>query len=315
MKWIVRVAGVLLVLPVLGLLAIMVAYRQPDVPVEALKARWAPPPSQFAEIAGMQVHFRDEGPRDAAQTVVLLHGTSSSLHTWEGWVHALKDKYRVVTFDMPGFGLTGPDPGNDYTVGHYAKVVVDVLDKLGVQHCALGGNSLGGQVAWATAVLYPARVDHLILVDSAGYPFTPKSMPLGFRIARTPVLRTLMKDVLPRKVIEDSVKNVYGDPSKVTAALVDRYFDMTTREGNREALRLRFEQMKPDGLDKRIPEIKVPTLVEWGGQDRLIPPDNAELFHRDIAGSTVAMFGDLGHVPQEEDAARTVSTVETFLAR
>ncbi len=313
MKWIVRIAGVLLALPVLGLGAVMVVYHQADRPVEELKPRWAPPPSQFAEIAGMQVHYRDEGAPDAAQTVVLLHGTSSSLHTWEGWAQALQHHYRVISFDMPGFGLTGPDPNNDYSIENYARVVVAVMDKLGVAHAAVGGNSLGGQVAWATAVLYPTRVDHLILVDSAGYPFTPKSIPLGFRIARTPGLRVLMKDVLPRKVIEDSVRNVFGDPSKVTPELVDRYFDMTTRAGNREALALRFAQMKPDGFDQRIPEIKVPTLIQWGGQDRLIPPDNAGRFHHDIAGSTVVIYEELGHVPQEEDAPRTVIAVEAFL--
>jgi pimeloyl-ACP methyl ester carboxylesterase len=188
------------------------------------------------------------------------------------------------------------------------------MDKLGVEHAAVGGNSLGGNVAWATAVLYPARVDHLILVDSAGYPFTPKSVPLGFRIARTPGLRLLMKDVLPRKVIEDSVRSVYGDPSKVTPELIDRYFDLTTRAGNREALRMRFEQLKPDGFEKRIPEIKVPTLIQWGAQDRLIPPENAELFHRDIAGSSVVVYADLGHVPQEEDSPSTVITVEQLYA-
>ena len=80
----------------------------PDRPVEDLKARWAPPPSVFIEIGGLSVHLRDEGPRDDTEPIVLLHGTSSSLHTWEGWVQGLKSQRRVIRFDLPGFGLTGP---------------------------------------------------------------------------------------------------------------------------------------------------------------------------------------------------------------
>lgn len=313
MKWVLRIAGAAVALPVVAIAAIVIAYRQPDVPVEALKARWAPAPSQFMDVAGMSVHYRDEGPRDSAQTVVLIHGTSSSLHTWEAWTHALSFHHRTVSFDLPGFGLTGPTPDGNYTIEAYAKFVVAMLDKLGIAHATLAGNSLGGEIAWGTAVLYPDRVDHLVLVDSAGYAFTPKSIPLGFRIARTPVLNVLMKDVLPRNVIRDSVLNVYGDPSKVTPELVDRYFQLTTRAGNRAALRERFAQMAPGSMASRIPEIKVPTLIEWGMRDNLIPPENAEKFHHDIAGSRLVTYDDLGHVPQEEDGARTVNAVEAFL--
>ncbi len=284
----------------------------PDKTVSELKARWAQAPSQFVTVAGMQVHLRDEGPRDDPTPIVLLHGTSASLHTWQGWAGALSGQRRVIRFDLPGFALTGPHPQDDYSIDAYARFVVAVLDQLGVQKVVLGGNSLGGQIAWATAAANPQRVERLVLVDSAGYPFEPKSIPLGFKIARMPMLAPLMQNTLPRGMVESSVRNVYGDPAKVTPELVDLYYDMTLREGNRRALGFRFAQplaVQPE----RIATLKMPTLILWGGQDRLIPPDNAQRFAKDIAGSQLVMFDALGHVPHEEDPAATVAAVKKFL--
>ena len=286
---------------------------EPDRPVSALLARWAPPPSQFVDLAGMHVHFRDVGPRDDPAPLVLIHGTSSSLHTWEGWSALLQDRKRVISMDVPGFGLTGPSPGGDYRSETAARFVLQLLDKLGVQHFIVAGNSRGGNIAWNLALIAPQRVERLILVDATGYAFTPGSIPLGFRIARTPVLNELARNILPRSVIESSARNVYGDPSRVTPELVDRLFELTLREGNRRALVQSFEQADQGAYAERIKAVKTPTLILWGGRDRLIPPENAKLFRRDIAGSELVMFDDLGHVPHEEDPARTVAAVKAFL--
>ncbi len=286
----------------------------PDRPVSQLEARWAPPPSTFIGIDGMQVHVRDEGRRDDPVPIVLLHGTSASLHTWDGWVRSLEDRRRVIRVDMPGFGLTGPSPDGNYTIDGYVRFTTAVLDHFGVQRCVLAGNSFGGWVAWETALADPARVVALILVDSAGYAIRSQSIPLGFRVAKIPILNRLMEVTLPRRLVESSVRNVYGDPDKVTPELVDRYYEITLREGNRAALVQRFVQA-PLGIDEaRIRELRVPTLIIWGGRDRLIPAEYGGVFLRDIAGSRLEIFDDLGHVPQEEDPARTVAAVESFLA-
>ena len=306
------IAGVLLL--VVGAIgAAFIAWRVPDRPVSALQARWAPPPSQFIAVRGMQVHLRDEGPRDDPVPIVLLHGTGASLHTWDGWTKELVRERRVIRFDLPGFGLTGPSPDGVYTIESYVDTVLAVADTLGVQRFVLAGNSLGGYVAWATAVLHPQRVDRLILIDAAGYPYQSQSVPLGFRIARTPVLNVLMRDVLPRSVVERSLRDVYGDPSRVTPELVDRYFDLATRAGNRAALVARLDQTKPGSLAERVPEIQVPTLILWGGKDRLIPPELGERFAREIHGSRLVVFDALGHVPHEEDPERTVAAVLPFI--
>ena len=317
----VRALGVLLLLTALSL----ALFRAPDWPAEALVARWAPAPSDFIEVQGQVVHVRDEGPRhdgvNSPPPIVLIHGTSASLHTWEGWAKALRTERRVITFDLPGFGLTGPwsesftgnYPHDHYQGDAYARFVLALLDKLQVQRVVLGGNSLGGEVAWRTAYLAPQRVQQLILVDAVGPAFQPKSIPLAFMIARVPVLNRVPELLLPRGVVENSVRSVYGDPTKVTPALVDRYFQMTLREGNRRALSLRMENAVNGADAERIATLKLPTLILWGGQDRLIPPEVGEAFQRQIDGSQRVVFDKLGHVPQEEDPVATVLAVKAFL--
>jgi pimeloyl-ACP methyl ester carboxylesterase len=151
-------------------------------------------------------------------------------------------------------------------------------------------------------------------VDAAGYPIQSKSVPIGLRIARIPVLNRVMQYTLARSFVESSVRNVYGDPSRVTPELVDRYFELTLREGNRAALVQRFSLgVETDASAKRIAQLKLPVLVLWGGRDQLIPPDNAQRFLHDIAGSELIMFDDLGHVPHEEDPLRTVNAIRNFL--
>ena len=309
----VRAFGVLLLLGSLGYAAI----RAPDRSLESLIPRWAPPPSEFIDLNGQVVHLRDEGPPGDPLPVVLLHGTSSSLHTWEGWVAELKKTHRVVTFDLPGFGLTGPAaaPGHegDYSDEAYQAFVVAMLDRLKLQRVVLGGNSLGGQIAWEVAATHPERVGALILVDAGGYAFVSESVPGGFQLARMPLIKHLGKYMLPRAFVEKSVKNVYGDPEKVTAETVDRYFEMALREGNREALGRRMEQLRPGKFAALIPGLKQPTLILWGERDHLIPIASARAFARDIAGSRLVTFEALGHVPQEEDPAATLAPVKTFL--
>src|SRR5215472_5877206 len=299
--------------PVLLVGIFVAANWTPDLTVAELQASLAPPPSVFLDVAGMKVHLRDEGPREDASPVVLLHGTGSSLHAWDGWADELKAKRRVIRFDMAGFGLTGPSPDGIYTINNDVGLVIAILDKLGVERCVLGGNSLGGAVAWRTALAHPARVEKLILVDAGGYPAHPQSVPIGFRLAQLPGISLLLTHTLPRSLVEQGLRNVFGDPGRVTPEMVDRAVAINSREGNRRALVDRFRQRQPGSLAHRIPELKLPTLIIWGARDRLIPPDDARRFHRDIAGSVLVIFDDLGHAPEEEDPARTVAAVERFL--
>lgn len=303
---------------VLATALLAMAFRAPDRPLESLVARWGPPPSDFLELklSGGQtqlVHFRDEGPKTDITPVVLLHGAGASLHTWEGWAKSLSATRRVITLDLPGFGLTGPSPLGDYGSDAYDSFLLSFLRQLQIDRMVLGGNSMGGELAWLFAARHPEQVAALVLVDADGLDVRSELMPDAFRIPDSRVLQWLAGVFLPRPFVDRSLRELYGDPSKVTASLVDRYFELTLREGNRAALAQRLAQRAPGRHADLLSRIQAPTLILWGGQDRLIPPVAAERFHQGIAHSTVQVFPGLGHVPQEEDPASTVQAVHTFL--
>jgi len=309
-----RVFGILLMLTALA----VSLSRAPDRPVQSLVARWAPPPSEFVEVKGQIVHLRDVGPRGDPSPIVLLHGTAASLHTWEGWTATLAKTRRVIAFDLPAFGLTGPFAGqyppDDYRGDAYARFVLDVLDALKVGKATIGGNSLGGEIAWRAVSLAPARFDKLLLVDPSGYDFTPESVPIGFALARLPVVNRIGEHLLPRALIAASVASVYGDRSRITEPLVDRYFELTLREGNRRALSLRAQQLEPGAAIDRLKTLALPTLVLWGAEDKLIPPAMAQRFGADIRGARIVVLPGLGHVPHEEDPAASLAPVLAFLS-
>jgi pimeloyl-ACP methyl ester carboxylesterase len=311
---------ILLLITGFALLAVVVAGAAfifmnwvPDRSLAELKPRWGGPPSIFLDIEGMPVHVRDEGPRDDKSPIVLLHGFGSSLHAWQGWAEALRDQRRVVRLDLPGFGLTGPSPEGTYGLERDMRVTFAVLDRLGIERCVLGGNSLGGAVAWRAALAHPARIEKLILVDAGGYPERSLSVPIGMRLLRLPGILWWMQNTLPRSLVEQGLRDTFGDPSRVTPEMVDRAFDLNSRAGNRRALFDRVAERRGKSPFERIRELTLPTLIIWGGRDRLIPPDAARRFHRDIAGSVLEIFDDLGHAPEEEDPVRTVAAVKRFL--
>ena len=311
--WVLRLVGALLLLTSVA----FALSRAPDLPVESLVGRYAPPPSEFIDLKGQLVHLRDVGPRGDPEPIVLIHGTSASLHTWEGWVRALKAERRVITFDLPAFGLTGPFTGayapDDYRGTTYARFVVDLLDHLKIERAVLGGNSLGGEVAWRTAAMAPERVAGLVLVDAVGPRFTPQAVPVAFQLARVPLLNKLGEVVLSRALVAEGLRSVYGDPTRVSEALIDRHFQLALREGNRRALGLRVRQMVNGEHEERLNTLKQPTLLLWGERDRLVPPSVGEDFARRIAGSQLVVLPGLGHVPQEEDPARSLVPVKAFL--
>lgn len=301
-------------LGVLGTITALFLYLyQSDIPVSSLKLKYAKLPSNFVNIDGISVHYRDVGIKTDSLPIVLLHGTGASLHTWQGWVNELAQTRRVITLDLPAFGLTGPNANNDYSPAAYVEFIRQFLQAFGINSCVLGGNSLGGGIAWQTAAAYPKLVSQLILVDATGYPNQAKSVPLAFRLAKVPVLNNLLTVITPRSVIEKSVQNVYGNPDLVSKKLVDRYYDLTLRPGNRQAFLARMQLDANEDQSHKIKTLKQPTLIIWGERDLLIPVENAHKFAADLSRNQLVIYPELGHVPMEENPQETVKAVKAFL--
>ena len=300
-----------------GLLALLWAiFATPDIPVDRLKAKYANAASQFVELSpGTIIHVRDEGPRGGFP-VVLVHGSNASLHTWEPWVQRLTGKgYRVISLDLPAHGLSGPTPQGLYTNAAYVGIVEQLVDRLKLERFALGGNSMGGGVAWRYAVQHPDRLSALILVDASGQP-QPKgsSPPLGFRLARVPVARDLLATVTPRSLIETSFKQSVSNQAIATPAMVDRYWELLLYPGNRRATVQRFGQYQgDDGMAAKLKGLPVPTLILWGREDKLIPVSVAAWFNQQIPGSRVTILDGIGHIPMEEAPDRSLAPVLELL--
>ncbi len=288
-------------------------YWKNDIPIETLKSKYTTAASAFVDVMQMQVHYRDEGNKNDTLPLVLIHGTGASLHTWEEGVKLLTDSFRVITLDLPAYGLTGPNPQRIYSQEFYVQFIDEFLKSIHVNKCIIGGNSLGGAIAWNYTYEHPSKVEKLILIDAAGYPMISESKPIAFTLAQIPVLKHMLNYITPRFLAKKSVLNVYDDPSKVTEKVVDRYFDLILREGNRQAFvdRMNFSTY-PDHLI-RLRTIKTPTLIVWGENDKLIPIENAQKFHADLPNDTLVVLEKTGHVPMEENPGRTVDAIRLFL--
>lgn len=293
-------------------------YWQNDIPLAELKDTYAPAPSKFIQVNDVLVHYRDEGNRADSTPIVLIHGTAASLHTWEAWVKELKQTHRVISMDLPAYGLTGPNKTGDYSQEYYAQFMHHFLEKLDVKKCILGGNSLGGAIAWRYALNYPTEVSKLILIDAAGYPMESKSVPMAFQLVGIPVLKNLFQYVTPRFIVQKSIENVYADKTKVEPDLVDRYFNLALRAGNRQAFIERmstFKTLLNDSTYLQIKNIKTPTLILWGDKDLLIPLTVAENFHADLPNDTLVVLKNLGHTPMEENPKQSLQVLINFLGK
>lgn len=308
-----RFLGWLALLLVVAIGGALIWFHTPDTDAAAMRAKYGGPPSQFVDIGGgLSVHLRDTGRRDAP-VLMLVHGSNADLHTWDPWAERLDKRYRVIRFDLPGHGLTGPSPTRHYGANAYADVVERVRAKLGVDHIVLAGNSMGGGVAWHYALAHASHLAGLVLVDASGQPDPGRSSPpLAFRIARIPVLRDLAAMITPRSLIAQSLPGVYYDRRLATDAVVDRYWELLRYPGNRRATLDRFATPPDVATPERLRAIKVPTLILWGANDALIPVSSAHFFADNIPGAKLVVYPRTGHLPMEERADQSAAEVDRF---
>ncbi len=299
------------------LVAVWAVLRVPDLPVATLRARYASPASRFvAVLPDVTVHLRDEGRRDGLP-LVLLHGSNASLHTWQPWVSRLKDRYRIISFDFPGHGLSGPAPDGQYTQAAYARVLAAVVAERGLGRFALAGNSMGGGVAARYAADHPEQIAALILVDASGAPYADgeRGTPLLLRVARLPVFRDVLATITPRSLIANSLRGAVADPRVVSDAMVERYWELLRYPGNRVATIERFGQGYSAVVRADLARVRAPVLILWGQEDRFIPVAAAGYFARALPQAKTIVYRDVGHLPMEEVPERSAADVAAFLAQ
>lgn len=309
-KWI---CGFLL----LASIALLALNYTPDTDPAAMRAKYASKASQFVDLGGgLTMHVRDEGKRDGP-ALVLLHGSNSSLHTWEPWVARLGAKYRVISLDQIGHGLTGPNPSNRYDAAAFVGTLDALMVKLGVRRFALAGNSMGGWVAWEYALAHPDKVTRLILIDAAGPPDDPAtSISLGFRIQQTPLLNRISTIVTPRAMVASSLQSVFSDKRVITERKIDQIWELVRYPGNRQAtLDIIAARVSQREHVSRLGDIRAPTLILWGADDTNIPVAGADWFAARIPRSAKIIYAGTGHLPMEEAAERSAADTGAFLSK
>ena len=286
----------------------------PDRDPDELRALYANESSQFIELDnGLTVHVRDQGPRDAP-VIMLLHGSSASLQTWEPWVEQLSADYRVITYDQPGHGLTGPTPDDNYDTPVFVETAQGVAEALELDRFVIGGNSMGGWVSWNYALAHGDRLDGLLLVDASGAPDArPRKIPIGFRIASMPIISSLMQKITPRSMVERSLRQSVSNQAMIDDAMVDRYHDLLRYPGNRPATRARNRAERTVASPETMASIAAPTLLMWGAEDTLVPLEAGQWFDEHIPDSVLIAYPDIGHIPMEEAPDRSAADVSAWL--
>ncbi len=300
-------------------IAVFLAYSYaPDIPHDDLAAKYTNETSNFITAdANTRIHTRLQGNLDAP-TLVLLHGSNSSLQTWEPWVKHLKDHYRIITLDLPGHGLTGRTSADAYDYPSMVTAVDLVMAAYGVQSFYLGGNSMGGGISIAYAIENPEKVKALILIDAAG--ITDKASdadnidrPLAFEIAAKPWASGFIETFTPRSIVRQGLEKSFSDQTLITEDMVDLYYDLARHPGNRRATAMRFQAYSAAPHALSLEKITAPTLILWGDEDKLIPVSSGREMHERIKGSVYIEYQGVGHIPMEEIPVQTAKDVHEFL--
>lgn len=318
MRWL--IGGLLALVGLAALVAggAYLALKRPDIPYETLAARYESAASRYLDLpGGVHMHYRDQG-QSSGPTLLLIHGFSASLHTWEPWVERLGDRYRILSLDLPGHGLTRAPAGYQASMEAFRDIVAEFARAQELTRFAIAGSSMGGNVAWEYALAHPDQVEALILVDASGWEDTREEAqeePTIFKLLRNPTVGPILRDLDNTRLIRQGLEASFADPAFVDETMVARYSELARAPGHRDILlqlTLGF-RARNYATTERLAPLSMPVLILWGDQDRLVPPEHAQLFREAIPQSQFIMFENVGHIPQEEVADVSATAVDEFL--
>lgn len=310
MKKTIRIILILLVL--LGVA--FVIFRTPDTDRAEMIAKYSNEASRFVEDGhGAKIHYRDEGNKDGP-ALLLIHGSNSLLQTWEPLVALLGDKYRLISLDLYGHGLTGPNPTGAYDADTNIAAALRVLDTVGVDKAYWVGNSMGGWLTWRVGLSVPERTLGLVLIDASGAQVEQKIQPyLGARLARSSIGQILLPEITPRVLVKSSLEENFAQPERLTENLVDRYWELLRFPGNRKAAVDRGKTPREPEKWAEVGTLKMPVLLLWGEQDKVIPLSHARAFAAAIPGSKLITYADAGHLPMEETPEQVARDIDVWI--
>ncbi|CAO1653569.1 alpha/beta fold hydrolase [Parasphingorhabdus sp. NYA22] len=288
--------------------------RTPDTDRTEMIAKYGNEASRFVDDGhGSKIHYRDEGNKDGP-ALLLIHGSNSMMQTWEPLVALLGDKYRLISLDLYGHGLTGPNPTGAYDADTNIAAAVRVLDTVGVDKAYWVGNSMGGWLTWRAGLSVPDRTSGLVLIDAAGAQVEQKIQPyLGARLAQSSIGQLLLPEITPRFLVKSSLEENFARPELLTEELVDRYWELLRFPGNRKAAVDRGKTPREPEKWAEVGRLKMPVLLLWGEQDKVIPLSHARAFAAAIPGSKLITYANAGHLPMEETPEQVARDIDVWI--
>lgn len=270
---------------------------------------------EFVDVGGMRLYYYAAGTRGTGDPVVLLHGFPTSSRLWHAMARDFTPGHRLVIVDLPGYGRSDPPSPARTSCGAHAAAVLALLDDLGIPHAVLVGHGVGGGVAQAFAIQWPARVSALALVSSSGFGLAPRGMA---RIARAlgPLAR-FMPPALLASLVHGSVRRGFEDPerSRLTVDTCLRHF--TTAAG-RDALAAHLRALgdcDTKGWSRRLGEIQAPTAVIWGEDDPFYSIGLGERLAAAIPGATFEIVRGAAHFVPEDQPEHLRRALNLLIAR
>ena len=321
MTSVLRLAGwavvIVLVIAVIG----FVTMSRADIPYATLQAQYGDASDRYLDLPnGVHLHYRDQG-NQSGEPIVLVHGFAASLYDWQDWVTRLSGRYRVISLDLPGHGLTEAPKGYQAHMDDLVGAVDTLTTKLGVTHFVLVGNSMGGGVAWNYALQHQAKLDGLVLEDSVPPPYPPgqgvktKGNVLIFNLLQVPAFRGILTRIDLTPLIRQGLDAAFINHNLVTPALVRRYSDFSRAPGHREILLALQDGPKADpaAVNAALGKLTVPTLVMHGKADGVIRWWEGLRTSRAIPGSTLILYDGVGHVPMEQIPDKSAADLDGWI--
>jgi pimeloyl-ACP methyl ester carboxylesterase len=263
--------------------------------------------AMYRTIDSTRVRMIDSG---RGTPVVFIHGIGASMYSWRYTLLPIVSAgYRIVAFDNRGFGFSD-QPAHRYRNADYVRLVVALLDSLGISSAVLVGHSMGGTIAADVALAHPDRVRGLVLINAAGYGVR---WPGVMKIARWPFIGAVATTFRGRWFTERILRSTYADPAKVTESDIDQYYAPVPQPAFGRALRGVLREFRFDSLAGRLGRVQAPTLVLWGTADRWIPVRDGARFARELPRSEFVVIDRSGHNAHEESPDRVNQLLLDFL--
>ncbi|MBC6402983.1 MAG: alpha/beta hydrolase [Hyphomonadaceae bacterium] len=300
------------IIPVVAVCVGLLACQGAESPVEDISAGVAASPyltgaDHYVDVDGLSMRYRDEGPEDAP-ILLMVHGFTFSLETWDAVADRLTPGYRIIRPDLPGHGLTGPDIQDRYTNEDTVAFLSGFINALGLSDPVIVGNSLGGLVAWRYAASHPDRVRGLILISPGGFSIngvTEEPVPV-------PKMVELYLTQAPEAGVSAATGNMYADPQKLAEERLTQIRDMMLQPGNGDAFVKRAGMFTLPPPETDLAGVGVPTLIIWGDRDKIIPPDHGSGFVEAMPQAILKLYENAGHLPQEETPDRLAEDIHLF---